>query len=394
MFRSLLLLLLLPGVSVAQDDFVQRVDGALTRGATALLARQSPDGGWRSRAYGAFKDGYTQTPFVMSALLFSPPRPTLASAYDRGANFLATMVGPKGTIEAHLNYPIYAGAGALFALSVAKNHRHQAVRDALVQYLRARQLDERHGWRPEDAAYGGWGYYTGPLTKPPKGAPSSHLLSANLSSTLYAVGALQMAGVPWSDPAFSKARRFVERCQNWTGGAGFDAKVDDGGFFFTPSNALQNKAGIARETPRRYRSYGSMTADGLRALLRLGHGLRSPRATAAATWLRDTFEPHRPAGDYPPSREVQRRSVFYYWSWSMAHVFMHLGDVDRAKALAEAVLSKQDSDGTWRNDATDLREDDPLVATPLAMSTLSVARFMVSGEWRTGFDASGKESAL
>ena len=300
-------------------------------------------------------------------------------------------MGPKGTVDSHLNYPIYAGAGALFALSVAKNHQHQRVRDALVKYLRDRQLDERHGWTPDDIAYGGWGYYPGALQKPAAGQRASHLLSANLSSTLYAIGALQMAGVSWSDPAFRKARLFVERCQNWTGGTDFDPRVDDGGSFFTPSNALQNKAGIAREQPRRYRSYGSMTADGLRALLRLGHGLRSPRATSAATWLRKTFDPNRPAGDYPADRDVQRRSVFYYWSWSMAHVFMHLGDVDRAKALAEAVLRRQDADGGWRNDATDLREDDPLVATPLAMSTLAVARFMVSGAWRTGFDAGGKE---
>ena len=199
--------------------------------------------------------------------------------------------------------------------------------------------------------------------------------------------------MPWSDPAFVKARRFVERCQNWTGGADFDGSVDDGGFFFTPTNALQNKAGVARENPRRYRSYGSMTADGFRALFRLGHGLRSPRSTAAATWLRERFDPARPAGGYPPERETQRRSVFYYWSWSVSHAFMHLGDVERARTLAESVLRRQQKDGTWRNPATDLREDDPLVATPLAMSTLAVARFMVSGQWRTGFDASGKEKA-
>jgi hypothetical protein len=384
------LLLLASSVSFAQDGFAARVDAALDRGAVFLLQRQGADGAWRSQTYGAFRDGYSQTPVVLSALLFAPPRTQLSAAYDRGVDFLATLVGPSGAVERHLDYPVYAGAGALFVLSVAKNPRHLDVRDALVAYLRARQLDERHGWQPTDLAYGGWGYFAGPLTKPASGAPASHLLSSNLSSTLFAVGALQLAGVPWSDPIFGKARRFVERCQNWSPGEAFDAAVDDGGFFFTPTNALQNKAGVARDAPRRYRSYGSMTADGLRALLRLGHGLGSPRATAAAMWLRKTFEPARPAGAYPANREVQRRSVFYYWSWTMAHVFMHLGDSVRAQSLAEAVLMKQGSDGAWRNPSTDLREDDPLVATPLAMSTLAIARFVVTGRWRTGFDASGK----
>ncbi len=77
----------------------------------------------------------------------------------------------------------------------------------------------------------------------------------------------------------------------------------------------------------------------------------------------------------------------------MAHVFMHLGDLEPARALAEVVLTKQDSDGAWRNPATDLREDDPLVATPMAMSALAIARFMATSEWRTAFDASGKEGA-
>ena len=77
----------------------------------------------------------------------------------------------------------------------------------------------------------------------------------------------------------------------------------------------------------------------------------------------------------------------------MAHAFMHLGDPVRARALAEVVLERQGSDGGWRNPSTDLREDDPLVATPLAMSALAIARFAVTGKWRTGFDASREEAS-
>ena len=45
-----------------------------------------------------------------------------------------------------------------------------------------------------------------------------------------------------------------------------------------------------------------------------------------------------------------------------------------ANALADALLRRQQPDGSWVNDAEQVREDDPLVATPLAMAALAVCR--------------------
>ena len=56
------------------------------------------------------------------------------------------------------------------------------------------------------------------------------------------------------------------RCQNFAmEGPEADPAFDDGGFFFTPTDPVRNKAGAAGTDRRgqvRYHSYGSATADG------------------------------------------------------------------------------------------------------------------------------------
>ena len=56
----------------------------------------------------------------------------------------------------------------------------------------------------------------------------------------------------------------------------------------------------------------------------------------------------------------------------------HAAPRDWAEALAEELLRRQHSDGSWVNDAVEVREDDPLVATPLAAGALAVCRDALS----------------
>jgi hypothetical protein len=55
---------------------------------------------------------------------------------------------------------------------------------------------------------------------------------------------------------------------------------------------------------------------------------------------------------------------------------------DHAKALAAALIERQKPDGSWINDAVDVREDDPLVATPLAMMALADCQRVLSSDPR------------
>src|SRR5262249_11001817 len=143
------------------------------------------------------------------------------------------------------------------------------------------------------------------------------LTESNLSATRFALEALRSAGIKTEDEAVRKALVFVQRCQNFSD----DPKqrepaYDDGGFFFIYDDPVRNKEGLAgkdRSGRERFISYGSMTADGIWALLLCGLRTDDPRVTAARTWLEANFRSDRQPGKYPDDREHNRDAVYYYY---------------------------------------------------------------------------------
>ncbi len=330
----------------------------MKRGAAFLVSRQEADGAVRSPTYAAFRDGYALTGLAAMALGMAGERAAFAKACD----FLVTLVDDEGALR-DVAYPTYAAALAVLAFTLSNDARHLRVRAQLVDELRRRQLGPEHGWRDDDASYGGWGYHARVPVRP-EGVIHDDMLSSNLSATLLVAGALVAAGVPPDDPALVRARGFVERCQH-----------ADGGFFFSPAVPDANKAG---SDAAGFRSYGSMTADGARALRRLG---ASPERVARAdAWLARHFDAARNPGEF--AQEVRRASSYYYWAWTSAHAMRATGTGAWAPALVGELVARQRADGSWKNDATEMREDDPVVATALAMAALLVGRSAITGEYR------------
>ncbi|HMF15069.1 MAG TPA: hypothetical protein VKE94_22290, partial [Gemmataceae bacterium] len=75
--------------------------------------------------------------------------------------------------------------------------------------------------------------------------------------------------------------------------------------------------------------------------------------------------------------------------WSLAEVLQSLrvreiqtptGRIPWAEALADELMRRQGKQGSWTNSAGAQREDDPLVATPMAMSALAICRASLTGE--------------
>lgn len=296
------------------------------------------------------------------------------SAYRRGVDFLAGLVDEQGAVREPLEYPVYSAAGALLVLANPRNQRHASKKEALVRFLRARQLTEENGWQPSDPEYGGWGYWPGIPRKAKEGEPRDELLGSTLSSTTWAVGALVLAGVSPNDPALQAARRFVERC-----------RAADGGFFLTPTNPVANKAGAIEGDG--FRGYGSATADAARVLTRLGTPRADPLLAGAQRWLHSHVDGAHQSGEFPPAQQFAKDGSRFYSAWSQAHALTVLGDKEVGTPkhpwptlFAEELLAAQRPDGSFANDATDLREDDPLVATPLAAATLALARAAHLGE--------------
>lgn len=369
---------------------VARIDQALSAAGRFLLDRPTPDGGWHSDVYGPFKEGPTLTPLVLRALLHLPPGVSgLESRYRQGAAYLANHVQDDGRVANPngVTYPVYTSAGAVQVLSQPGNARHRLARDGWLKFLRERQLTEELGWQPADKPYGGWGYSPRIPRKPGPGEPLLPLTESNLSATLFALEALRAAGVPADDPVFRRALVFVERCQNYPDDpAGRDPTFDDGGFFFIHDDAARNKAGVAgkdRAGRERFHSYGSTTADGLRALWYCGRPADDPRLTAARTWLEFHFRGDMHPGKYEADREYYRGAVYYYWCCSAAQALRDIGletlrtdrgQVRWADELTDELTHRQRPDGSWANPLVPQREDDPLVATSLAVIALAHSR--------------------
>jgi hypothetical protein len=167
--------------------------------------------------------------------------------------------------------------------------------------------------------------------------------------------------------------------------------MGDGGFFFVLADPVRNKAGLsdvvspdpgAEPKPRqRFGSYGSATADGLRAVLATGltDGLTRHRIDRAATWLKANFRADAHPGRYAPAMEANRDAVYFYYAASAARAFRAAnlslpGGRDWAAELSSELARRQRPDGSWANPVELVRENDPIVATSQALSALAACR--------------------
>jgi hypothetical protein len=372
---------------------LERIDGALRAAEGFLLSAQSADGSWKSDVYGQFKEGDALTPIVVVTLLELPETPKSPEAIERGAKYLRHFVIGDGSRPINLpipTYRVYMAAGAAVASSAIDDGVVRAASRAWIKFLRDQQLTESLGWRFEDDQFGGWSYSKDPPHKPPAGEPLSPLAEPNLSASVFALDALRACGAAPEDPAIHDALKFIERCQNYSDKLdATDNRFDDGGFFFIQGDSVRNKAGSAgvdQQGRTRYSSYGSTTADGLRALLDCGLPPDHPRVAAALRWLKTNFAADKHPGQYAADRRAAQDALYFYYCASCAKAFSAAAKLnagaalpdDWAHSLADALLARQNPDGSWSNPLVDVREDDPLVATCFAVTALTACHKMLA----------------
>jgi hypothetical protein len=345
----------------------------LDRGLDWLLALQEKDGGWHSTTYGALKQGAATTALVLYGLSHSPKRYTdrlekpLREAFDflkPGIEKTKTIACPDGTFD----YPTYAAAHALAASQKARINGlpslSQAEEAALAAYLIQAQLDERREFEPDSPHYGGWDLLG---TQQVKGRTSE----TNVSLTFFALEALSKIETPEALECRKKALDWARRAQNLR---------SDGGFAFSGNkDSLANKAEWLDKEHQKPRSYGSPTCDGLRCLLLAGEKSESESVQAAAKWLNSHphaklvtgFETVREETGWPEGLR------FYYYS-GVADCLPHCNKEFQAAVttdLIESLTKQQHKDGSWRNESSRMREDDPLIATTFAI--LSLCRLLI-----------------
>lgn len=339
----------------------------LARGVAWLMAQQAGDGGWHSEETGALRSGAATTAFAVYAVSFAPQelrsrhRKQLQAGFDflrKGIARKGYVVAPDGTAD----YPTYASAMTLLASRRLGFGLADEEADKLAAFLAEAQLDEQEDFTPDNPHYGGWDFMGGTGVK---GATSG----TNVSVSSFALEALAASKNGDFQEVLARGGRWAGRCQNFPG---------DGGFVFHPEpEHLGNKAGLVEETMRP-RSYGTTTADGLACLLFSGAAADDERVRAAVDWLARHEKVHVVPG-FENASDYARgwaEALKFYYAFVLSRVLPALPQDAAGKrraALARFLAAEQRDDGSWRNKSALMRENDPLLATCLAVTALARA---------------------
>lgn len=341
------------------------VAAAFARGVAWLLKQQAADGGWHSQAYGQLKGGAAVTALVLDTCSQLPAALVKKheAALVRGLQFLQPGFAKRRTIAAQdgsLDFPTYGSALYLTALARLnwKQDDWQASAKLAREYLLGAQVLEARGFAADHASYGGWDFL---------GAGDAEAITTgtNVSVVAHALEALAGDKSAAADKARMAAKGWLLRTQQ-----------PDGGFAFTPEPmSLNNKAEFADEARTKPRSYGTAACDGVRGLLALGQTSADEPVKRALAWLvKNPALEVVPGFEALPAETEWRRGLRFYYYCGLARVLPSLPQAERParqQGIERILLKDQQADGRWQNESDRMRENDPLIATALALSALA-----------------------
>lgn len=352
----------------------QLAEASIERGLKYLFAQQHADGGWHSDYYGALKPGGAITANVLYGIStipashLEPYREQLLQA----KHFFEPSIDEHGYAaapNASPNYANYASAMLLLADQRLDLQLTDAQKSKLVQFLINSRIDETQGYEAGDIDFGGWDLM-GWEQSPRESAGTNISVSRVATQALV----LHQASHPQVTTILEDVDRWSIGCQN---------VESDGGFFFHPLPEHNgNKAGWSDEAKEQPISYGSTTADGLQLLIALGHSMSDPRVEQASNWLRQHGELEQVPGLADAPSPDWDQGLLYYYYHALAPLVPHLQSAEATDSLQEwnvtnlhkrlvhALVDRQSKEGSWSNASNRMREDDPLISTPLALHTL------------------------
>lgn len=342
-------------ISVQAEDQAETLKRAREKGINYLRTSQSEDGSWTTPMSPGMT-GLVVTAALENGVKVDDP------LIQKALKHILTHVQPDGGIYfTKSNFRNYETCIVVLTLQAANaDGKYKELIANADKFIRKEQIDEDEGKQKTDVEYGGAGYGKG--TRP------------DLSNTHYLVEALRAAGAKPDDPALQKALIFVSRTQNLESEKNdtpFAAKINDGGFFYTPAGAGSSAAG--KEANGGLRSYGSMTYAGLKSMLYAGVTKDDPRVKAAYDWIRKHYSVSENPG--------QGKSGLYYYH----HLFAKALDAIEANEVEDAngathnwrgdliteLAKAQKENGSWVNSDKKWNEGDPNLATAFALLALS-----------------------
>lgn len=341
------------GAEIGPD--AKALAAAQQKGINFLKTAQGQDGSWTSSEAPGIS-GLVAYSLLLSGV--SPDDPNLQKALKH----LESFQQPDGGIYLpKSNHGNYETSIVMLALHEAnKDGRYQDLLKKAEAYVRGLQWDESEGTDRTDPKYGGQGYGKN------KDRP-------DLSNTMFFLEALEATGAKKDDPAVQKALVFLSRCQNLESEFNTTppaAKVNDGGFYYTPALGGQSQAGQTSEGG--LRSYGSMTYAGFKSMVFAGLDKKDPRVKAASDWIQKFYTVQENPG-------MGQTGVYYYYQVFAKAMTANQEDFitdaqgkkhDWRKELAEHIISLQQDNGGWVNSAPRWMEGDPNLATAYSLIAL------------------------
>ena len=283
------------------------------------------------------------------------PRPTPEDPQvAKSLKYLESFVRDDGGIhQKGTFYRNYETCLAIMCFAEAnQNGKYDDVIRRADRFVKGIQWAEDEDKDPTQPEYGGGGY--GKHKRP------------DLSNTSFLVDALRAAGNDADSDAMQRALIFMSRCQNLESAHNktpFSAKVNDGGFYYTPAAGGSSQAGETANGG--LRSYGAMTYAGLKSMLFAGVGPEDQRVKAAVAWVQKHY-------DLSTNPGLGDAGLYYYY-----HVFAkaldalgqdvvtaHDGQRHHWKAeLVGELAARQKLDGSWSNTNERWMEGDANLAT-------------------------------
>lgn len=344
----------------ADDDTAKKYEQMVDKAVGFLATKgQAADGSFNAAA------GPAVTALVTTAVLRhgrSPADPVVA----KGLKYLEGFIRDDGGIYAEgTYYKNYETCLAVLCFSQAnRGGKYDAVLKKADAYIKENQWGSAGEKGPQDFEYGGAGY--GKNKRP------------DLSNTNFLLDALKATGNDENSEAVQRALIFVSRCQNLESEHNttpFAAKINDGGFYYTPAAGGVSQAGND-DANGGLRSYASMTYAGLKSMIYAGVKPDDPRVKAAIGWLKKNY-------DLDSNPGMGDAGLYYYYH-TFAKALSALGqdkfvdekgvEHDWRKELIDELASRQRPDGSWVNENSKWLEGDASLVTGYALLALSYAK--------------------
>ncbi len=351
---------LAPPGRAADEATSQKYEQMIDKAVGFLATKgQAADGSYNAAA------GPAVTALITTGILRhgrSPDDPVIA----KSLKYLEGFVREDGGIHAEETYyKNYETCLAILCFSEAnRGGKYDALLKKADEFIKGNQYGAAGEKGPDDFEYGGAGY--GKNKRP------------DLSNTNFLLDALKATGNEADSEAVQRALIFVSRCQNLESEHNttpFAAKLNDGGFYYTPAAGGVSQAGNDA-APGGLRSYASMTYAGLKSMIYAGVKPDDPRVKGAIGWLKKNY-------DLDSNPGMGDAGLYYYYH-TFAKALSALGhdkfvddkgvEHDWRTELIDELAGRQRADGSWVNENSKWLEGDANLVTGYVLLALSYAK--------------------